>query len=80
MRIKYELILNLYKNDRIVLAEYVIDFCPTVGSIINIDGNPFIVFSVDSALWEYSGKTRVNRYVRVFKAGCFELNIGDKKY
>lgn len=80
MRVKYELVVSLYKNERVHLAGHAIDYCPQVGSIVNIDGNPFVVYSVESAIYELSGKVMVGLYVRVFKAGCFELQIGGKNY
>lgn len=80
MRVKYELIVSLYKNDRVVLMEHDTDYRPIVGDIVNVDGNPFLVYSVGSAFVEGDRTPPLYVYVKVFKAGSFELKIGGKNY
>ena len=75
--IVYKLIYNLHRDYDVVLAEFGKMPLPSIGDIVNIDGNPYIVYKVGHALSQES--SIMHTYVKVFKAGDFDVHIGDKK-
>lgn len=78
MIVKYELVYNLHKNSKVYLGEFNSNYTPAKGDIVNINGSPFIVYSVACALnGDNINDTYV--YIDVFKAGSYSLNIGGIK-
>ena len=78
MKVKYELITNLTYNYKVYLAEIVSNYSPAIGSIVNINGDPYIVYKVYAAIVEDGNTTYL--YVNVFKAGNFTVKIGGRIY
>jgi hypothetical protein len=81
MIVKYELIYNLHQGFKVFLAELESNYSPAVGSIVNINGDPFVVYTIEAAVFQVSKDDQnTYLYVSVFKAGSFELEIGGKEY
>lgn len=78
MKVKYELITSLFYNYKVYLAEISSNYSPAIGSIVNINGDPYVVYKVGAAISEDDNTTYL--YVNVFKAGNFTVKIGDRIY
>lgn len=74
----YRLLYNLYKNYDIHLEQIENSPIPKIGEIVNINGNPFVVYRIGHAISSEEGK--LFTYIQVFKAGSYELKIFDKTY
>ena len=79
MKVKYELLYNLHKDYKVYLGEFISNYVPRVGDIVNINGDPFVVYRVGAAMGD-DEPTETYIYISVFKAGTFELEIGGTKY
>ena len=75
MVVEYRLITNLAKKEWVLLEKTNINYVPEVSSIVNIDGDPFLVYSVSSVIGY-----EVYIYVEVFKAGTYDLVLNGIKY
>lgn len=77
-KIVFRLTTVLSTGDYVPLGEFTNAPLPQVGSIINVDGDPFIVHKASYVYYENDPIT--HGYVYVFKAGSFKLRIGKKNY
>lgn len=76
-KISFRLLTSLYNKEYVALASFDNMPFPVVGSIVNINGNPFIVYEVSNV---YYDNFPCHAYVYLFKAGSFKLRIGKKNY
>jgi len=79
MKVKYELLYNLHKDYKVYLGEFISNYVPNIGDIVNINGDPFVVYRVSAAMGD-DAIQQTYIYISVFKAGTFELEIGGTKY
>lgn len=79
MKVRYELLYNLNKDYRVYLGEFISNYVPDTGDIVNINGDPFVVYRVGAAMSD-DAVQQTYIYVSVFKAGTFELEIGGIEY
>lgn len=82
MKIKYELIYNFHKDYKVCIGEFISNYIPRVGDIVNVNGSPFIVYKIDAAIDAVMGdeQTETYIYISLFKAGTFGLKIRGTKY
>jgi hypothetical protein len=78
MIVEYRLIISLAKKEWILLAKNDSFYTPRENDIVNINGDPFCVYSVGAAM--SSSDDEVYVYVEVFKAGTYDLELNGIKY
>lgn len=74
-KIEFRVLTSLYKREYMPLGTFEDMPLPVAGSIVNVNGNPFIVYE---ASWVYYDNSPAYGYVYVFKAGNYKLKIGNK--
>ena len=84
--IEFRLITVLSNNSFVSLGKKETNIIPNKNSIININGNPFIVYDVGTAtdttydMIKSPTNEFTHTYVFVFKAGTYKLKIGENEY
>lgn len=85
MKIAYKLILNLADDKKVDIISNAQHYIPQIGSIVNIKGDPYIVYKVSATVidWTpyiYGEEWQSIVYVDVFKAGQFDVEINGNIY